>query len=164
ATMRFGPDVEPIVRLIEDTPRDKCVAIFLDQLRCGLPYRRFLAAVVFAPLPPYPSPPHASQIPAPPPARPDPRPQARLPSRLPPGGAAPAPVLGAARVQDAPGRFSQAAVDGTDRAVAGTREGRRRAGGRDGALRRRPGRAGAGDVGAQPGRTSEYGTALGLRA
>ena len=25
ATMRFGPDLEPVVRLIEETPRDKCV-------------------------------------------------------------------------------------------------------------------------------------------
>src|SRR5262249_33370236 len=48
ATMRFGPDLEPIVRLIEETPRDKCVAVFLDQLRQGLPYRRFLAAVFYA--------------------------------------------------------------------------------------------------------------------
>jgi hypothetical protein len=48
ATMRFGPDLEPVVRLIEETPRDKCVAVFLDQLRHGLPYRRFLAAVFFA--------------------------------------------------------------------------------------------------------------------
>jgi hypothetical protein len=48
ATMRFGPDIEPIVRLIEDTPRDKCVAVFLDQVQRGLPYRRFLAAVFFA--------------------------------------------------------------------------------------------------------------------
>jgi hypothetical protein len=47
-TMRFGPDLEPVVRLIEDTPRDKCVALFIDQLRRGLPYRRFLAAVFFA--------------------------------------------------------------------------------------------------------------------
>jgi hypothetical protein len=47
-TMRFGPDIEPIVRLIEETPRDRCVAVFLDQLRRGLPYRRFLAAVFFA--------------------------------------------------------------------------------------------------------------------
>src|SRR6516165_4149659 len=48
ATMRFGPDLEPVVRLIEDTPRDKCVAVFIDQLRRGLPYRRFLASVFFA--------------------------------------------------------------------------------------------------------------------
>src|SRR5262249_14297266 len=48
ATMRFGTDLEPVVRLIEETPREKCVAVFIDQLRCGLPYRRFLAAVFFA--------------------------------------------------------------------------------------------------------------------
>jgi hypothetical protein len=48
ATMRFGRDIEPIVRLIEETPRDRCVAVFIDQLRRGLPYRRFLAAVFFA--------------------------------------------------------------------------------------------------------------------
>jgi hypothetical protein len=48
ATVRFGPDLEPVVRLIDETPRDKCVAVFIDQLRRGLPYRRFLAAVFFA--------------------------------------------------------------------------------------------------------------------
>src|SRR6516164_11075141 len=48
ATVRFGRDLEPVVRLIEDTPRDRCVAVFIDQLRRGLPYRRFLAAVFFA--------------------------------------------------------------------------------------------------------------------
>ena len=48
ATVRFGPDIEPVVRLIDETPRDKCVAVFIDQLRRGLPYRRFLAAVFFA--------------------------------------------------------------------------------------------------------------------
>src|SRR5262249_56443978 len=48
ATVRFGPDLEPVVRLVDETPRDKCVAVFIDQLRRGLPYRRFLAAVFFA--------------------------------------------------------------------------------------------------------------------
>src|SRR5262245_1111864 len=48
ATVRFGTDIEPVVRLIDETPRDKCVAVFLDQLRRGLSYRRFLAAVFFA--------------------------------------------------------------------------------------------------------------------
>src|SRR5207248_616822 len=46
--VRFGPDIEPIVRLIEETPRNKCVAVFIEQLRRGLPYRRFLAAAFFA--------------------------------------------------------------------------------------------------------------------
>jgi hypothetical protein len=48
ATVRFGTDIEPIVRLIDETPRDRCVAVFIDQLRRGLSYRRFLAAVFFA--------------------------------------------------------------------------------------------------------------------
>ena len=46
--INFGPDLEPIVRLIEETPRDQCVRVFLEQLRRGLPYRRFLAASLFA--------------------------------------------------------------------------------------------------------------------
>ena len=46
--VRFGSDIEPIVRLIEETPRERCVPVFIDQLRRGLPYRRFLAAAFFA--------------------------------------------------------------------------------------------------------------------
>jgi hypothetical protein len=46
--VRFGHDIEPIVRLIEETPRDKCVEVFIKQLRDGLPYRRLLAATFFA--------------------------------------------------------------------------------------------------------------------
>src|SRR5437773_2618501 len=46
--VRFDSDIEPIVRLIEDTPREQCVSVFIDQLRRGLPYRRFLAAAFFA--------------------------------------------------------------------------------------------------------------------
>lgn len=46
--MRYSPDIEPIVRLIEETPSDRSVAVFIDELRRGLPYRRFLAAVFFA--------------------------------------------------------------------------------------------------------------------
>ena len=48
ATMRFGPDIEPVVRLIEDTPRDNCIAMMIDQLKKGLPYRNFLAALYLA--------------------------------------------------------------------------------------------------------------------
>jgi hypothetical protein len=48
--IRFGSDLEPIVRLIEETPRDKCVAALAQQLRAGLPYRRFVAAVFLAAL------------------------------------------------------------------------------------------------------------------
>src|SRR5262245_25123362 len=44
----FGPDLEPIVRLIEETPREQCVRVFVAELQRGLPYRRFLAASLFA--------------------------------------------------------------------------------------------------------------------
>jgi hypothetical protein len=46
--VRFGKDIEPIIRLIEETPRAKCVEVFVKQLRDGLPYRRLLAAAFFA--------------------------------------------------------------------------------------------------------------------
>jgi hypothetical protein len=46
--IRFGPDLEPIVRLIEETPRERCVRVFVEQLRRGLSYRRFLAASLYA--------------------------------------------------------------------------------------------------------------------
>jgi len=48
--IRFGSDLEPIVRLIEETPRNKCVAALAGQIRNGLPYRRFVAAVFLAAL------------------------------------------------------------------------------------------------------------------
>lgn len=47
-TVRFGPDIEPIVRLIEDSPRSECVRVLIERLREGLPYRRLLAGVFFA--------------------------------------------------------------------------------------------------------------------
>src|SRR5262245_12708332 len=46
--VRFGPDLEPVVRLIEETPREECVRVFVEELRKGLPYRRFMAASLFA--------------------------------------------------------------------------------------------------------------------
>jgi hypothetical protein len=46
--VRFGPDLEPIVQLIEETPREQCVRVFVAELQRGLPYRRFLAASLFA--------------------------------------------------------------------------------------------------------------------
>lgn len=46
--VRFGPDMDPIVRLIEDTPREQCPAMMIAQLRKGLPYRHFLAALYLA--------------------------------------------------------------------------------------------------------------------
>jgi hypothetical protein len=47
-SVRFGPDLEPIIRLIEDTPRSECVRVLIDQLQKGLPYHRLLASVFFA--------------------------------------------------------------------------------------------------------------------
>jgi TAT (twin-arginine translocation) pathway signal sequence len=46
--VHLTPDVEPIVRLIEETPREKCVELMVEQLRRGLPYRNFLAALFLA--------------------------------------------------------------------------------------------------------------------
>jgi hypothetical protein len=46
--VRFGPDIEPIVRLIEDTPQDRCIAVIVEQFRKGLPYRHLLAALYLA--------------------------------------------------------------------------------------------------------------------
>ena len=48
ATLQFDSEIEAIVRLIEETPRERCVPVFIDQVRRGLPYRRFLAAAFFA--------------------------------------------------------------------------------------------------------------------
>jgi hypothetical protein len=48
--IRFSPDLEPVVRLIEETPTEKCIAVALEQLRKGLPYRQFLAALYLAQL------------------------------------------------------------------------------------------------------------------
>jgi hypothetical protein len=46
--VRFGPDIEPIVRIIEETPRERCVEVLIGKLRDGLPYRRLLAGSFFA--------------------------------------------------------------------------------------------------------------------
>jgi len=46
--VRFGPDIEPLVRLIEDTPRENCVPVMAEQIRRGLPQRQLLAALYLA--------------------------------------------------------------------------------------------------------------------
>ena len=46
--VKLTADIEPIVRLIEDTPREKCFEVIAEQLRCGLPYRSFVAALFLA--------------------------------------------------------------------------------------------------------------------
>lgn len=45
---RFRPELEPLVSLIERTPRDKCAAMAVDQLRRGVSYRQFMAALFLA--------------------------------------------------------------------------------------------------------------------
>jgi len=42
------PEIEPLVRLIEETPREKCFEMATEQLRAGMPYRQFLAALFLA--------------------------------------------------------------------------------------------------------------------
>ena len=46
--VRFEPEMEPLVRLVEDTPRQQCVEAIARKLRSGLSYRQLLAAVFLA--------------------------------------------------------------------------------------------------------------------
>ena len=46
--LRYDAEIEPLVRLVEETPREKCVEVMAEQLRGGLTYRRFMAAVFLA--------------------------------------------------------------------------------------------------------------------
>ena len=46
--MKFRPEIEPLVSLIERTPREKCAEMALEQLRKGVSYRQFLAALFLA--------------------------------------------------------------------------------------------------------------------
>ena len=46
--MKFRPEIEPLVALIERTPRDKCAEMAVEQLRSGVSYRQFLAALFLA--------------------------------------------------------------------------------------------------------------------
>jgi hypothetical protein len=46
--VRFSDDVEPLIRLIENTPREKCVEMLVGKLRDGVSYRQFMAALFLA--------------------------------------------------------------------------------------------------------------------
>src|SRR5262249_42173295 len=46
--VRYGADIEPIVRLIEETPATKCAEVMLAQLRRGLSYRDFMTGLFLA--------------------------------------------------------------------------------------------------------------------
>lgn len=42
--VQLRPEIAPLVNLIDRTPRERCVAMLLDQLRAGVPFRELLAA------------------------------------------------------------------------------------------------------------------------
>ncbi|TWT65129.1 hypothetical protein [Allorhodopirellula solitaria] len=44
----FSPDIEPLVRLLEDTPREKVIEAFAAQIQSGTSYREVLAALLLA--------------------------------------------------------------------------------------------------------------------
>jgi hypothetical protein len=46
--VRFRPEIEPVVRWIEDTPREKILETAVGHLKRGLPYRDLLAGVFLA--------------------------------------------------------------------------------------------------------------------
>src|SRR5258705_4203622 len=46
--VRFHPDIEPLVRLLEETPRDRVVEEVAMRVRKGLPYQQILAALLLA--------------------------------------------------------------------------------------------------------------------
>jgi hypothetical protein len=46
--VRFGPDMEPIIRWIENAPRDRIIEEALQRLGAGLSYRRLLGGVFLA--------------------------------------------------------------------------------------------------------------------
>lgn len=46
--VRFRPEIEPVVRWIEDTPRERIVEVAVDHLKNGLPYRDLLAGLFLA--------------------------------------------------------------------------------------------------------------------
>jgi hypothetical protein len=47
-TVRFHPDLEPLVRLLEDTPRERVLEEVAFRVRAGLSYRELLAALLLA--------------------------------------------------------------------------------------------------------------------
>ena len=46
--VRFGADIEPLVRLIEETPRGECIEVIAGRLKAGLSYRELLSALFLA--------------------------------------------------------------------------------------------------------------------
>src|SRR5262245_45025263 len=46
--VRFHPEMEPLVALLERTPRERCAEMVVEQLRRGVSYRQLLAALFLA--------------------------------------------------------------------------------------------------------------------
>lgn len=46
--VEFTPEIEPIVRLIEDTPREDAIEVLANRVKNGLSYKEFLAALFLA--------------------------------------------------------------------------------------------------------------------
>jgi hypothetical protein len=46
--VKFRPEMEPLVALIERTPREQCAEMVVEQLRSGVSYRQVLAALFLA--------------------------------------------------------------------------------------------------------------------
>jgi hypothetical protein len=46
--VRFNPEIEPLVRLLEDTTRDRLIEEMASRVRKGLPYRDLVAALLLA--------------------------------------------------------------------------------------------------------------------
>ena len=44
--LRHTPSLDLLIRLIHTTPRDRCVPVFVEQLRAGLSYQDFLSALL----------------------------------------------------------------------------------------------------------------------
>jgi hypothetical protein len=46
--VKFRPEIEPVVRLLEDTPRERALEVAIDQLKRGLSYKNLLAGLFLA--------------------------------------------------------------------------------------------------------------------
>jgi hypothetical protein len=46
--VKFRPEIEPVVRLIEETPRDRALEVAIHQLKNGLSYRNLMAGLFLA--------------------------------------------------------------------------------------------------------------------
>ncbi len=46
--VRLTSSTEQLVKLIQSTPRDKCIPVFIEQLKAGLSYQDFLSALFLA--------------------------------------------------------------------------------------------------------------------